>query len=69
MSPTKLDPEPTLDLPRRRVLLIIGALMLGTFLAVPVTAMLRVLKLHFAPAPTDAETRSEEAASTRLRRI
>jgi predicted PurR-regulated permease PerM len=42
---------------------------LGTFLAVPVTAMLRVLKLHFAPAPTDAERRSEEAASTRLRRI
>jgi predicted PurR-regulated permease PerM len=42
---------------------------LGTFLAVPVTAMLRVLKLHFAPAPTDAEARSEQAASTRLRRI
>jgi hypothetical protein len=33
MSPTKLNSEPTLDLPRRRVLLIIGALMLGTFLA------------------------------------
>src|SRR5580692_12434812 len=33
MSPTKSSPERTVDLPRRRVLLIIGALMLGTFLA------------------------------------
>src|SRR5579863_5150805 len=33
MSPTKPSPERTVDLPRRRVLLIIGALMLGTFLA------------------------------------
>ncbi len=41
----------------------------GTFIAVPVTAMLRVLKLHFAPAPSEAEARDEEAASVRLRRI
>ena len=27
----------------------------GTFIAVPVTAMLRVFKLHFAPAPSAAE--------------
>jgi predicted PurR-regulated permease PerM len=42
---------------------------LGTFLAVPVTAMLRVLKLHFAPAPTAVEARSEEVAAAPLRRI
>jgi predicted PurR-regulated permease PerM len=41
----------------------------GTFIAVPVTAMLRVLKLHFAPAPSEAEVRDEEAASVGLRRI
>src|SRR5271169_4515996 len=33
MSTTELAPEPALDLPRRRVLVIIGALLLGMFLA------------------------------------
>jgi EmrB/QacA subfamily drug resistance transporter len=33
MSATELVPEPSLDLPRRRVLVIIGALLLGMFLA------------------------------------
>ena len=33
MSTAPRTPVPTLELPRRRVLLIIGALMLGTFLA------------------------------------
>jgi predicted PurR-regulated permease PerM len=38
----------------------------GTFIAVPVTAMLRVFKLHFAPAPTAAETRTDMAAAAPL---
>ena len=38
---------------------------MGTFLAVPVAAMLRVIKLHFAPAPPDAEmTALERRAKT-----
>lgn len=38
-------------------ILVGGALfgVIGTFLAVPVAAMLRVLKIHFAPAPAPAE--------------
>jgi predicted PurR-regulated permease PerM len=38
----------------------------GTFIAVPVTAMLRVFKLHFAPAPTAAEVRTETATAAKL---
>jgi len=41
----------------------------GTFVAVPVTAMMRVLKLHFAPAPAEAEATSEEARAQSLRKI
>ncbi len=33
---------------------------IGTFLAVPVAAILRVLKLHFAPAPTPAQLAADE---------
>ncbi len=39
---------------------------LGTFLAVPVAAMLRVLKLHFAPAPSIQQMRSGESAAQDL---
>jgi len=38
----------------------------GTFVAVPVVAMLRVIKLHFAPAPDDAELRDDESKAKRL---
>jgi predicted PurR-regulated permease PerM len=38
----------------------------GTFIAVPVVAMLRVLKMHFAPAPSEAELRREETLAARL---
>ena len=38
----------------------------GTFVAVPVAAMLRVLKLHFAPAPSDAELHREETTAVKL---
>jgi predicted PurR-regulated permease PerM len=38
----------------------------GTFLAVPVAAMLRVLKVHFAPAPSSAEMLSLETRERRL---
>jgi predicted PurR-regulated permease PerM len=38
----------------------------GTFIAVPVTAMLRVLKLHFAPAPPQAEVAEDEALAAKL---
>jgi len=38
----------------------------GTFLAVPVAAMLRVFKVHFAPAPSPAEMISLETSATTL---
>jgi predicted PurR-regulated permease PerM len=38
----------------------------GTFIAVPVTAMLRVLKLHFAPAPSATEMAGDEALARAL---
>jgi predicted PurR-regulated permease PerM len=41
----------------------------GTFLAVPVTAMARVLKLHFAPAPAPAEVASDEALGVSLKKF
>lgn len=52
-------------------ILIFSALfgVVGTFIAVPVTAMLRVLKLHFAPAPAKTEIAVDEAASDRLRKF
>ena len=34
---------------------------IGTFIAVPIAAMLRVLKLHFAPAPPPSEFLAEES--------
>lgn len=39
----------------------------GTFLAVPVAAMLRVLKIHFAPAPAAREMSSLETRAKALR--
>ncbi|MBV8638819.1 MAG: AI-2E family transporter [Candidatus Eremiobacteraeota bacterium] len=39
---------------------------IGTFLAVPVAAILRVLKLHFAPAPTPAQLATDEQRVTAL---
>jgi predicted PurR-regulated permease PerM len=33
---------------------------IGTFLAVPLAAILRVLKLHFAPAPSAAQMAADE---------
>jgi len=42
---------------------------IGTFLAVPVAAMLRVFKLHFAPAPKDAEYVSDEQRARDLREL
>lgn len=39
---------------------------IGTFLAVPVAAMLRVLKLHFAPAPTPAQMNGDEKRAAAL---
>ena len=38
----------------------------GAFLAVPVTAMLRVFKLHFAPAPPEPEVAVEEKRALSL---
>lgn len=40
--------------------------LVGAFLAVPVTAMLRVLKLHFAPAPPEPEIAAEEKRALSL---
>jgi predicted PurR-regulated permease PerM len=39
----------------------------GTFLAVPVAAMLRVLKVHFAPAPSPEEMASLETSAERFK--
>ncbi|GAC1388381.1 MAG: AI-2E family transporter [Vulcanimicrobiaceae bacterium] len=39
---------------------------MGTFLAVPVAAMLRVLKLHFTPAPSQAEMLTDETEARAL---
>ena len=39
---------------------------IGTFLAVPVAAILRVLKLHFAPAPTPAQMGTDEKRAVAL---
>lgn len=39
---------------------------LGTFLAVPIAAMARVLKLHFTPAPTPSEMEVDEGAAKAL---
>ncbi len=52
-------------------ILIFSALfgIVGTFIAVPVTAMMRVLKLHFAPAPTPAEVLADDAAAASLRKF
>jgi predicted PurR-regulated permease PerM len=52
-------------------ILIFSALfgIVGTFIAVPVTAMMRVLKLHFAPAPTPAEVSADDAAAASLRKF
>ncbi|HTU83307.1 MAG TPA: AI-2E family transporter [Candidatus Acidoferrales bacterium] len=49
-------------------ILIFSALfgLVGTFLAVPVAAMLRVLKLHFAPAPPDAEYANDQKRALSL---
>lgn len=57
--------------------LIIGAIVaftalfgpFGAFVAVPIVAMLRVIKLHLAPAPPDRELAADEATSTGLRRF
>lgn len=40
---------------------------MGTFLAVPIAAILRVLKLHFLPAPSEAAVLGEEARAQALR--
>lgn len=40
---------------------------MGTFLAVPVAAMLRVIKLHFTPAPSESEMAKEEVLAEPLR--
>ncbi len=50
-------------------ILVGGALfgVIGTFLAVPVAAMLRVLKIHFAPAPKAAEMAALGAHAEALR--
>jgi len=42
---------------------------MGTFLAVPVTAMFRVFKLHFAPAPNEKEYTTDEQQSRDLREL
>lgn len=55
-------------------LIIIAAILLfsaffgivGTFVAVPVAAMLRVLKLHFAPAPPPVEMATDEKQAVAL---
>ncbi|MGZ3506852.1 MAG: AI-2E family transporter [Vulcanimicrobiaceae bacterium] len=39
---------------------------MGAFIAVPVAAMLRVLKLHFAPEPSEVEMTREELKAQRL---
>jgi predicted PurR-regulated permease PerM len=39
---------------------------IGTFLAVPIAAILRVLKLHFAPAPSPAQMSSDETRAAAL---
>ncbi|GAC1394210.1 MAG: AI-2E family transporter [Vulcanimicrobiaceae bacterium] len=39
---------------------------MGTFLAVPIAAMARVLKLHFAPAPTQGEVESAQEQAKAL---
>ena len=39
----------------------------GTFLAVPLAAVMRVLKLHFLPAPPEHDLLAEEAQATPLR--
>ncbi len=39
---------------------------MGTFLAVPVAAMLRVVKVHFSPAPTNAEMAALETRAKAL---
>ena len=39
----------------------------GTFLAVPIAAILRVLKLHFLPAPPVAEMAADQTQAQRLR--
>jgi predicted PurR-regulated permease PerM len=41
----------------------------GTFIAVPVSAMLRVLKLHFAPAPPEREVQRDEALALGMTRF
>jgi predicted PurR-regulated permease PerM len=43
--------------------------LLGTFIAVPLAAMLRVLKLHFAPAPGSAEVAAVAVSALPLRRL
>ena len=39
---------------------------MGTFLAVPLAAMMRVMKLHFTPAPSEAEMAQEETRARAL---
>ncbi len=41
----------------------------GAFIAVPIAAMLRVIKLHVAPAPVSRELAAEEARAADLRRF
>jgi predicted PurR-regulated permease PerM len=41
----------------------------GTFVAVPIAAILRVLKLHLAPAPLPAEVAADETLAEELRRF
>jgi predicted PurR-regulated permease PerM len=41
----------------------------GAFIAVPITAMLRVVKLHFAPAPLSQDLVTDEACAADLRRF
>jgi predicted PurR-regulated permease PerM len=52
-------------------ILIFSALfgIVGAFLAVPVAAMLRVFKLHFAPAPPAAEMAADEKQALPLREV
>jgi predicted PurR-regulated permease PerM len=41
----------------------------GTFIAVPIAAMLRVIKVHLAPAPPHDALLADEAAAARLRHL
>jgi predicted PurR-regulated permease PerM len=52
-------------------IVVFGALfgILGAFAAVPIAAILRVLKLHFAPSPSAAEIETEQRAAFPLMKV